>query len=195
MPRFGFLWRHVIISTKSSWLHGDKRGFRSRKHRIHSSGDYKNPPPPQEHEGLHEFHKKRSRTEVHIPEEKRAIIGRAFLRELELQGYLVLAMAVAKVHLHALLEAPHEISEVKKIIGEAKRTSSRMVCESIPGGVWGEGGKFKPVMDKKHCESGHDYIIYEQGPTAWTWSFRDHSREGKFNRVRPKRSHRKGTGR
>jgi len=32
------LWRHVIINTRGTWLHGDSRGFRNRKHRIHSSG-------------------------------------------------------------------------------------------------------------------------------------------------------------
>ncbi|HEX3314753.1 MAG TPA: hypothetical protein VHR72_07680 [Gemmataceae bacterium] len=31
------------LSTYGSWLPGNPRGFRSRKHRIHSSGDYKNP--------------------------------------------------------------------------------------------------------------------------------------------------------
>jgi hypothetical protein len=41
----GNKWRHVIIKTRSSWLHGDERGFRDRGHRIHSSGDYKHGPP------------------------------------------------------------------------------------------------------------------------------------------------------
>src|SRR5947207_10093448 len=45
-------WIHVVVGTYRSWDFGDERGFRSRKHRIHSSGDYKNPPPKREHEGL-----------------------------------------------------------------------------------------------------------------------------------------------
>jgi hypothetical protein len=52
MPTFGKRWRHVIVNTRCSWLHGDLRGFRNRKHRIHSSGDYRNPPPPEEHRVL-----------------------------------------------------------------------------------------------------------------------------------------------
>src|SRR5262249_17500638 len=51
MPAEGKLWRHVIISTLNSWLPGDPRGFRAVNHKIHSSGDYKNP-PPGEHAGL-----------------------------------------------------------------------------------------------------------------------------------------------
>src|SRR5438552_18397295 len=46
------VWRHVIISTHCSWLPGSKKGWRSRRHRRHSSGDYKSPPPPDEHHGL-----------------------------------------------------------------------------------------------------------------------------------------------
>ncbi len=53
MPTPGKCWWHNILSTHGSWLPGNPRGFRSRNHRIHSSGDYKNPPPLGEHAGLH----------------------------------------------------------------------------------------------------------------------------------------------
>ena len=46
------LWYHVQFSTFGTWLRGDERGFRDHDHRLHSSGDYRNPPPPGEHEGL-----------------------------------------------------------------------------------------------------------------------------------------------
>src|SRR5205814_7189946 len=61
MPRPGMMWRHVVISTRRSWLHGDRRGFRSRGHRIHSSGDYRDPPPQGEHEGLLGYHETRAK--------------------------------------------------------------------------------------------------------------------------------------
>jgi hypothetical protein len=51
MAQPGMLWRHVIINTFCTWLHSDERGFRSRKHRIHSSGDYRRRPPKGEHAG------------------------------------------------------------------------------------------------------------------------------------------------
>ena len=51
MPAEGMLWRHVICHAKNTWLHGDERGFRDRDHRAHSSGDYYNPPPKDEHQG------------------------------------------------------------------------------------------------------------------------------------------------
>jgi hypothetical protein len=49
MPLPGMAWRHLVIFTHNSWLPGDPRGFRSQNHKILSSGDYKNPPPPGEH--------------------------------------------------------------------------------------------------------------------------------------------------
>src|SRR4051812_33366055 len=73
------IWRHIVISARCTWLHGDSRGFPNRHHRIHSSGDYKNPPPQGEHSGLYRYHKNRSEPEVHIPFECRALIGRAII--------------------------------------------------------------------------------------------------------------------
>ena len=39
-------WFHVTTHTYGAWLYGDPRGFRTRHHREHVEGDYKNPPPP-----------------------------------------------------------------------------------------------------------------------------------------------------
>ena len=103
MPRFEFLWRHAIINTKCTWLHGDPRGFRSRKHRIHSTGDYKMPPPPGEHEGLHAYQVGKSGAEIHIARAEQAIIGCALRDYLDKQGYKALAVAVTKTHAHVLV--------------------------------------------------------------------------------------------
>ena len=45
-------WFHIIITTHGAWLPGDERGFRTRHHRQHVEGDYKNPPPPGLYNGL-----------------------------------------------------------------------------------------------------------------------------------------------
>ncbi len=44
---------HVTWSTYGSWLPGDPRGFRTRGHRLHVDGDYRNPPPKGKYTGLH----------------------------------------------------------------------------------------------------------------------------------------------
>jgi len=185
MLRLGHVWRHVIINTISTWLHGDERGFRSRGHRIHSSGDYNHRPPKGEHARLHRYMKDRARKELHIPRECRPVVGRAIVKHLNKMGYRVLALSVGKVHAHALTELPHELRVVKLIIGDVKKTSSRTVKKRLPGSIWAGGGTYKPVLTRRHERASFGYILYEQGPDAWTWSFKDGSLEGVFARKRP----------
>ena len=52
-PRRDWHWYHLILSTYGSWLPGDPRGFRTRHHRFHVEGDYKDPPPPGRYEKMH----------------------------------------------------------------------------------------------------------------------------------------------
>lgn len=188
MATAGKRWRHVILSTRCSWLHGDPRGFRSRDHRIHSSGDYKNPPPQGEHAGLLRYQQSRAGREVHLPIECRPLIGRTIVEYLNRERHRVLAVAIAKVHVHLLVELPDHMALVRQIAGHAKRHSSRAIKSVLPGNVWGEGGKFKPVRDLEHQRAAFDYILYEQGPEAWTWSYRDGSLDGVFGRKRPKKA-------
>src|SRR3954468_9029001 len=37
-------WYHCMGNTYGTWLPGDPRGFRTRLHREHVEGDYRNPP-------------------------------------------------------------------------------------------------------------------------------------------------------
>jgi hypothetical protein len=185
MPVRGKLWRHVIINTRGTWLHGDPRGFRSRRHRIHSSGDYKHPPPKGEHEGLYDYQLEQSKGEVHIPFALRSTVGRAIVEYLRLEGHRTLAVAVTSVHAHMLVELPEPLAKVKSIIGHAKRKSSRAVKKDIPGAVWGRGGTFKRVLTPSHSKKVFGYILYDQGSSAWTCSFADESIEGMYGRRRP----------
>jgi len=77
------MWRHVVLGTRRSWLHGDGRGFRSRGHRIHSSGDYRDPPPEGEHAGLRAYHEKRAKgPAIRVSKRLRAEAGKALLRAI-----------------------------------------------------------------------------------------------------------------
>jgi len=76
---------------------------------------------------------------------------------------------------------------VKEIVGHAKRKSSRAVKRWLPGSVWSAGGTYDEVNDRRHLDATHDYLIYDQGAGAWTWSYKDGSVEGKFARKRPKK--------
>jgi REP element-mobilizing transposase RayT len=171
MPKPGMRWRHVVISTLNSWLPGDPRGFRTMDHNIHSSGDYKNPPPKGEHSGLHEYSKKISDNPVIIPRELRETVGRAILAKLEKLNHQVLAIAVAGMHTHFLVELPESITKVRHIVGQCKTTSSHAIRSQLPGRVWGHRGKFEAVDDSKYQRNAFSYILRQKN--AWIWSFRD----------------------
>ena len=167
------LWRHVMVSTRCTWLHGDRRGFRNRKHRIHSSGDYKNPPPASEHEGLREYHRARSGTPRLIGPHLREVVARAFLSRLLKEKFLVLAVAVSERHVHALVLLPDDRALIREIIGRCKRAACEAVKHEMTGALWADGGEFKQVRDRAHQLNVYKYILVDQGPGAWTWSYRD----------------------
>jgi hypothetical protein len=187
MPNIGMRWRHVIINTKNSWLHGDERGFRSRGHRIHSSGNYKHRPPIEEHAGLRKYHEKRSGEEVHISYGLRPIVGRAILEYFKSINVRVAAIAVGKVHAHVLTELVDDYSKVRGVVGHAKRKSSRAIKQWVQGSVWSAGATYEEVNDRQHLDATHDYLIFDQGTGAWSWSYLDRSAEGKFGRKRPRK--------
>jgi REP element-mobilizing transposase RayT len=168
MPREGLQWWHVIISTLNSWLPGDPRGFRSRGHKIHSSGDYKNPPPQGEHAGLHRYYK--ARAPVVIPAACRETVGRAILAKLQKLGYRVLAVAVAPTHSHLLAELPADEKEVRLLIGQCKTTSSHAIRDQAPGRVWAYRGKNLAVKDRAHQLNVYQYILKQKD--AWIWDFK-----------------------
>ena len=114
-----YRWRHVIINTHSSWLHGNAKGFRSRDRRIHSSGDYKNPPPTGEHDGLLQYHLDRSTQKVEIPREFRGIVGAGLIEYFQLKKFELLALSVSDLHAHFVVDLPESLPEVKEIVGGA----------------------------------------------------------------------------
>jgi len=172
MPEPGKAWRHVTISTLNSWLPGDPRGWRSRRHRRHSSGDYRSPPPDGEHAGLHERARRISGEVGVIAPELRAVIGESIQTCLE-REHRVLALTVAATHAHILVELPLEIDRVRTIIGEAKNVASRRVRREMPGRVWSAGGSYRLVETVAHQRRVFGYIRDHVHEGAWVWTYRD----------------------
>jgi hypothetical protein len=163
-------WQHVVLGTRCSWLHGDPRGFRNRRHRIDSGGDYRNPPPEGEHEGLHRYFLEKSRKPVDFDVNVRFMICRAFVSKLLKMGLRVIAVSVGKRHLHALVFLIDDYRPKRVLIGRAKQHASHSVREFLPGRIWGEGGKFKPVDDAPYLRVVYDYIRTKQEPGTIVWS-------------------------
>ena len=169
----GTWWYHVTINTVGSWLPGDPRGFRSRGHRIHSSGDYKSPPPPGEHEGLFAYSKRICPNAVTILASARGSAGGAIVRKLEEQQRRLLAVSVGGHHAHLLAELPREEQERWDVLRDCKRASSHVVRKELSGRVWGGRGKLIAVKDRAHHQRVYEYILRHASERAWVWSFRD----------------------
>lgn len=66
-------WYHCMGHTYGTWLPGDPRSFRTRHHREHIVGDYKNPPPPGMYDKRHAKAKSlMTRPAVFLSDEQRA---------------------------------------------------------------------------------------------------------------------------
>ncbi len=171
MPIDGKRWRHVVIGTYNSWLPGDPREFRAEEHKIHSSGDYKKPPPAGEHAGLYKFSKKISNEPVVIPTGARETVGRKIVTNLRTGGHRVLAVSVSGMHAHILVELPDSLTEIRRIIGQCKTAASHAIREQLPGRVWGRYGGFKPINDKQHHLNTYNYILNQKD--AWIRSYQE----------------------
>lgn len=163
MARGRLRWFHVTLNTLNSWLPGDERGFRSRDHRIHSSGDHRHPPLPGEHAGLHRYAQGISGEPVRIPRALRPIIGRRIVADLQRDRWRVVAVSVASLHVHVLVELPD--GEVRTLMGEYKRSASCAVTGERPGHLWSAGCGVEPVDSDQHHRHAQGYI-------------RDHIHEG-----------------
>lgn len=119
----GLVWCHIVLTAYGAWLPGDPRGFRTRHHRQHVEGDYRNPPPVGKYARLerrsHELLKQPPMT---WPSPWREVIGMALMARLQQLGGFVLCLAVAGQHAHALAKLPH--GQEKVWIGLAKKHAS-----------------------------------------------------------------------
>ncbi|MBX2850967.1 MAG: hypothetical protein KTR15_04380 [Phycisphaeraceae bacterium] len=173
MPSPGKRWFHVTIGTHNSWLPGDPRGFRSRNHKIHSSGDHKNPPPRGEHAGLHVFRRATSGEAVLLSKQARAIVAQKIVETLSNRKHRVLIVSVGGMHVHLLSELPSDREEARHEIGIAKKSASQAINHLPTGRIWAKGCGLKPIRDEEHQRNTFGYIQRHAEKGAFIWSFRD----------------------
>src|SRR2546421_12413905 len=120
-------WYHCTGSTYGAWVRGDGRGWRSRKHREHVMGDYRNPPPKGKYDALSKRSLQLMRRErvVLAPEQREfacgAMVDALIEREVE-----VIALCVGAKHWHGLLRFRDPVKhrgvnrDANVLIGQAK---------------------------------------------------------------------------
>lgn len=151
---------HCMGHTYGTWLPGDSRGFRSRHHRVHCEGDYKNPPPIDAFVDLYRRSKDlMKRDPVFLTPQQRDIAVDAFVASLLKRNIDVRIGAIDRIHFHVL--APFEDHNPRHWIGIAKKESSHALkvqgC-GIEGGIWAVRCKCLPIEAAAHEKYATDYI-------------------------------------
>ena len=171
-------WHHCIINTYASWLPGDPRGFRTRDHREHVDGDYKNPPPAGKYDALHEHASESSDPRVVIPVKARPIALAAVLHALiDVHQIDTLVSSVGGLHCHVLSRFPEELllrydDPVRHYVGIAKERSAKALAKAgmlKPGRVWAKKGTIVPIKNRAHQVRVFNYIRehYKEGAAVW----------------------------
>ena len=115
-------WFHVILTYYGNWLPGDPRGFRTRHHKTHVEGDYKNPPPNGLYEGLYQSSQDSlKQPRVVLSAQQQMVVGNAFLETFNICAVPVLGIAVHSTHLH--LQGEFDPARVRILCGKAKRNA------------------------------------------------------------------------
>jgi hypothetical protein len=167
-----FAWSHIIVTTYGAWLYGDIRGFRTRHHREHVEGDYKNPPPPERYAAR----RRRSRESLKIPPvflepHWRPIIGQALVNRFQTLGGFVLCAAMARQHGHLLVKLPRRTE--RAWTGLAKKHAWFVAREAgWRTKLWGVRSRPIPVRDRAHHRNVYRYILDHAKEGAWVWKWK-----------------------
>ena len=154
-------WYHVTASTYGTWLRGDPRGWRSRHHREHVDGDYKNPPPKGKYDKLYEYSKRlMKRDPVRIRKELRQIVVDEMVARLKQEGIPVIVASFDDHHWHGLVKITDH--RVRHYVGLAKKHTSHLLRQlglMPPGGIWAKRCKPIPIKNRPHQLNVVGYIL------------------------------------
>lgn len=178
-------WFHCMANTYGTWLPGDPRGFRTRDHREHVDGDYKQPPPAGKYDGLHAaVQGNMARMPVVLTQQARPVALSAIIEAMGFHGIELLCAAVSAEHLHLLSRfGPRDgvPDPPRHYLGIAKKQSAKaLVAANLaePGGVWARKGKIVPITGRAHQVNVFRYILRHEPQGAAVWSFKDDDATG-----------------
>ncbi len=162
-------WYHVVLTTYGSWLPGDPRGFRTRHHRLHVEGDYKNPPPAGKYELTHRYAQKSLKQQpVELTHFWKEMIGSYLIEAYANLNVYAACIAVGGHHIHALVK--HESGIARKISGRVKlHAINQSLRHGWSGKLWAVRSREELVEDKPHHRNSYYYILDHEQEGAWVW--------------------------
>jgi len=166
-------WYHVDGHTYGTWLPGDSRGWREKRHRKHVPGDYRDPPPP----GFGADVLERSRREMKYPPVRftpaqREVAGKAMVEKLARLGIEAIALSQDAVHYHILARFPD--GQVRRPVGRAKKHAYFRLRERWGvGKVWQRLCNVTPIGGRAHQVNVFEYIRSHADVGAWVWTYRE----------------------
>jgi hypothetical protein len=164
------MWIHFIETVYGAWLYGDQRGFRTRHHREHVEGDYKDPPAAGTYERkLRQSIKNLKQPAVLLTARWRPVIGGAVRDRLCDLGAFVLCLSVSTQHMHLLAKLAEE-AEPRDLMGLAKKhVSFEAKSHGWQGKLWARRGRELRVRSRAHQLNVYRYILEHAKEGAWVW--------------------------
>ena len=169
----GNRWHHVNGNTYGTWLHGNRRGWRSRHGRDHCIGDYKKPPPAGMYDRLEEYSRRIMKSEpIVLTLAQRGAACNAMAEKLIACGVTVIALSVGAKHYHILAQFPD--ARVRHWVGLAKKHASHILGEfGLPGRVWARKCRALPIRNRSHQVNTFEYILAHRQQGSCVLTFRD----------------------
>jgi len=166
-------WYHVNGNTYGTWLPGDPRGWREKRHKKHVDGDYKNPPPKGSGDALHRHARDLlKQPPVYLDQAQREAAGRALVQWFVEHHVEILALSLDAIHYHLL--ARFRDRQVRPRVGRAKKHAYHELHDrGFPGKLWQHGCNVVPITDRQHQLNVFTYIRRHQQQGAWLWTFRE----------------------
>jgi hypothetical protein len=160
-------------NTKGTWLPGDPKGFRTRHHREHVEGDYKNRPQKGKYDAQWKRSKELMTCEpVYLDVAQRQRAVEEYVRSFKKWRIDLRILSIDRVHTHGLLRVRNH--NPRHWVGLAKKESSAYMKRdglAPDGGLWAVRCKCLPITDRAHFDHVVDYIHDHEarGACVWEW--------------------------
>lgn len=166
-------WYHVNGNTYGTWLPGDPRGWRSKRHKRHVEGDYKSPPQEGSDDALRGHARGLlKQPPVYLDPAQRQIAGQALVEMLLDQQIEIIVLGLSAVHFHLL--ARFSDKRVRPRVARAKKHATFTLRDhGHVGKVWSQKDKVTPISDRRHQLRTFKYIGRHHDQGAWLWTFRE----------------------